>query len=151
MARYTTEIETPRPRAELFAYLSDFSNAEEWDPGVVAAERLGPDGPVREGTDFRLAVKLPGRDARLTYRVTAIDPPTRVTLRAESAVIVSLDTITLTEREDGGTLVRYDADLRLKGPLRLADPALGIAFGRVGDRARDGLCRALDGTIAVPR
>ena len=116
---------------------------------MVAAERLGPERAVREGTEFRLAVKLPGRDARLTYRVTAIDPPTSVTLRAESGAIVSLDTITLADRADGGTVVRYDADLRLKGLLRLADPALGLAFGRIGDRARDGLCRALAGTIAV--
>jgi hypothetical protein len=43
--------------------------------------------------------------------------------------------------------VRYDADLRLKGPLRLADPLLRVAFSRIGDRARDGLRRALDGTV----
>jgi hypothetical protein len=38
-----------------------------------------------------------------------------------------------------GTRVTYDADLSLKGPLRLADPLLALAFRRVGDRARDGL------------
>ena len=38
-----------------------------------------------------------------------------------------------------GTRVTYDADLALKGPLRIADPLLGLAFDRVGDRALEGL------------
>ena len=40
----------------------------------------------------------------------------------------------------------YDADLRLKGVLRLADPLLGLAFGRIGDRAAEGLRAYLDGS-----
>src|SRR5687768_965981 len=39
----------------------------------------------------------------------------------ENATIVSLDRITC-EPSDGGTRVTYDADLVLKGPLRIADP-----------------------------
>jgi len=149
MARYVTTIDSPRSRDDVFAYLSDFSNAAEWDPGVVAAERLGGEGPVATGTSFRLVARAMGRDTPLTYRVIAIDPPASVTFRAESNVLVSLDTITFAEREGGGTRVRYDADLRLKGPLRLADPALRLVFGRIGDRARDGLRRTLDGVVAA--
>lgn len=146
MARYVTDIDSPRSREELFAYLADFSNAAEWDPGVSAAERLGGDGAVAAGEEFRVMVRAVRGETPLTYRVTAIDPPASVTFRAENALLVSLDTITFAEHGDG-TRVRYDADLRLKGPLRLADPLLRIAFSRIGDRARDGLCRALDGTV----
>jgi hypothetical protein len=39
MADYTASIDTPRPPAETFAYLSDFSRTEEWDPGDDAAHR----------------------------------------------------------------------------------------------------------------
>ena len=35
-----------------------------------------------------------------------------------------------------GTRVSYDADLRLRGLLRIADPLLALVFRRVGDRAR---------------
>jgi hypothetical protein len=66
-----------------------------------------------------------------------------VTLRGENATVVSLDTMTFSDGTSGGTLVRYDADLRLKGPLRLADPLLLLAFRRTGDRALDGLRAAL--------
>ena len=39
----------------------------------------------------------------------------------------------------------YDAKLTLNGPLALADPILGLTFGRIGERATVGLIRVLDG------
>ena len=35
--RYAREIEVPMPADETFAYLADFANAAEWDPGVADA------------------------------------------------------------------------------------------------------------------
>ena len=141
MAHYTASINTPRPPAETFAYLSDFSTTEEWDPGVVTAKRLG-DAPIGKGTEFRVVADFLGRKAALTYRIVEFEPGRAVTLRGENATVVSLDRITC-EPSDGGTRVTYDADLALKGPLRIADPLLGLAFDRVGDRALDGLREAL--------
>ena len=43
------------------------------------------------------------------------------------------------------TLVTYDADLHLKGAFAIADPALKLAFGRVGRRAEAGLRAYVDG------
>ena len=137
MARYTASIETPRPPAETFAYLSDFSTTQEWDPGVVEAERLG-DAPVGRGDGVPSRGRFLGRKAALTYRIVEFEPGKAVTLRGENATVVSLDRITF-EPSDGGTRVTYDADLALKGPLRIADPLLGLAFDRVGDRALAGL------------
>jgi len=48
MARYRAALDTPREREDVFAYLSDFSTTEEWDPGVVEAERL-TDSAIGEG------------------------------------------------------------------------------------------------------
>ena len=141
MAHYTASIETPRPLAETFAYLSDFSTTQQWDPGVVEAQRIG-DAPIGEGTEFRLVVDFFGRRAALAYRIVEFEPGEAVTLRGENATVVSLDRMTF-EPSDGGTRVTYDADLALKGPLRIADPLLGLAFERVGDRALEGLRETL--------
>ena len=71
MARYTATVETPRERRDVFAYLSDFSTTQEWDPGVAEAERLD-DGPVAVGTRFRVVAEFMGdagadlRDRRTT-------------------------------------------------------------------------------------
>ena len=49
MARYIATVESRSPAAETFGYLAAFSNAAEWDPGVLAGQRLdpGPDWPGR--------------------------------------------------------------------------------------------------------
>ena len=141
MAHYNASVDTPRPPDEVFAYLSDFSTTEEWDPGVVEAERLG-DAPICEGTEFRLVADFLGRKTPLTYRIVEYDPPSAVTFRGENSTVVSLDRITF-EPSDEGTRITYDADLALKGPFKLADPLLGFAFKRVGDRALAGLRKTL--------
>jgi carbon monoxide dehydrogenase subunit G len=137
MARYKASVDTPRSPEEAFAYLSDFTTAAEWDPGTVQSERLG-EGPLGEGTEFRLVAAFLGRKTALTYRIVEYQPPHAVTFRGENATVVSLDRITF-EPSNGGTHILYDADLTLKGPLKLADPLLALAFNRVGDKALAGL------------
>ena len=137
MACYKATVDTPRPPDEVFAYLSDFANAAEWDPGTVHSERLG-EGPLGEGAEFRLVAAFLGRKTTLTYRITEYQPPHAVMLRGENSTVVSLDRITF-EPSDDGTWIVYDADLTLKGPLKLADPLLALAFNRVGDHAVAGL------------
>jgi len=141
MAHYKASVDTSRPPDQMFAYLSDFSSTQEWDPGVIEAERLG-DAPVRNGTEFRLLASFLGRKIPLTYRIVEYDPPSAVTFRGESSTVVSLDRITF-EPSERGTRITYDAYLALKGPFKLASPLLGIAFKRVGARALAGLRKTL--------
>ncbi|MBV8955114.1 MAG: SRPBCC family protein [Solirubrobacterales bacterium] len=148
MARYRASIETQWTPEEAFAYLSDFSTSEEWDPGVVEAERVGGGavggGAVGEGTEFRLVAEFLGRKTPLTYRLVEYEPSRRVTFVGENASVASRDRITF-ETTATGTRVTYDAELSLKGLLRLADPLLALAFNRVGDRALAGLDEVLAG------
>jgi carbon monoxide dehydrogenase subunit G len=141
MARYRASIETLWTPAEAFTYLSDFSTSAEWDPGVVEAERDGAEA-VGEGTEFRLVAEFLGRRTPLTYRVVEYEPPSAVTFVGENASVASHDRITF-EAIATGTRVTYDAELTLKGLLRVADPLLALAFKRVGDRALGGLREVL--------
>jgi hypothetical protein len=59
MAHYHATVDSRRSARDTFEYLATFSNAAEWDPGVLAAEQLDP-GPVRAGTRFRLVVPFLG-------------------------------------------------------------------------------------------
>ena len=121
----------------MFAYLSDFSTTQEWDPGVERASRLD-DGPVRLGSEFRLLAGFLGRSVPLTYTVIEYDPPLAVAFLGENSTVTSRDRITF-EPAGEHTWIVYEADLALKGLLRLGDPLLRIAFKRVGDRALAGL------------
>lgn len=141
MARYTATLHTAKPIDETFAYLSDFSRATEWDPGTTSARRIGT-GPIAEGSRFLLRAAFLGRESDLVYEITDLQAPRRVVLRGENGAVVSLDEMTFAPVA-GGTRVTYDAQLRFKGLLRLADPLLAAAFRRVGDRALGGLRAAL--------
>jgi carbon monoxide dehydrogenase subunit G len=144
MARYTTTIHTDWERETAFAYLAEFSNAAEWDPGVDSALNLSLD-PLEAGARFELKVGFVGRTIPMTYETVELDVPSRVTFAAETRLFGSRDVISLDPAPGGGTTVTYDADLRLKGPLKLLDPALRVAFEGIGDRAADGLAARLAG------
>ncbi len=147
MARYVASLVTARPLEEVFDYLADFSTTAEWDPGVVSASRVG-DGDVGLGSRFDLVTQFMGRTTELSYEIVAFDRPRLVTLRGENATVVSLDTITF-EASGEGTRLTYDADLTLKGALRLGDPLLKLVFGRIGDAAVGGLSKRLDAVVAA--
>jgi len=83
MARYRASIETLWTPDQAFAYLSDFSTSAEWDPGLVAAERVG-DGAVGEGTEFRLVAEFLGRKTPLTYRIVEYEPSSARPVRRRS-------------------------------------------------------------------
>jgi hypothetical protein len=142
MARYRTTVHSRYDVDQAFAYLADFSRCVEWDPGVVEARRLTEE-PIGLGTRFGLVASFLGRRVPLDYEVTAYEPDRRVTLTAENGLIQSVDEITFTATADGSD-VTYDAQLRGRGAFRVVDPLLGLAFGRIGDRARDGLIRELN-------
>jgi len=143
MAHYHATIDSPCGPAETFDYLATFSNAEQWDPGVLSGERLDS-GPVQVGTRFRLVVPFLGRRLPLTYVVTRYSPAGMIALEAVSGLLRLVDWIEVAARRDGAT-VSYDADVRLRGPLRLLDPMLQRGFGAIGERAAAGLAAALAG------
>ena len=106
-----------------------------------AARQLDP-GPVRPGTRFRLVVPFLGRRMVLTYQVVTLVPGQEVALAASSRLLRATDRILVAADRENVT-VRYEADVRLRGPLRLLDVLLRPGFRAVGERAAAGLTRAL--------
>ena len=144
MAKYVTTIESPMSPDAAFAYMADLRNFEEWDPGVQRSEQvegasIGPDAV------YDVTVDAPGKGLTLRYRTVEYDAPRSVTVEAKSTVFTSLDRITV-EPSGDGSLVTYDAELTLNGPLGLFDVALKPTFRKIGGRANEGLLRVLDGT-----
>ena len=144
MSRFRGTVISQRSVEDTFDYLAEFSNAAEWDPGVAHAERLDV-GPVGLGSGFRLGVRVGPRVTPLDYRVVAFERPHRVVLLGESDTIRSEDTVTVVPRPGGGSILTYDADLRLLGSLSLFNPLLPLPFRRIGDRGLEGLRRVLSG------
>jgi polyketide cyclase/dehydrase/lipid transport protein len=149
VAHYRREIAVPTSLDTTFAYLSRFSSAEEWDPSVIEARMVTPE-PVGLGSRFRLVAVFLGAKVPLEYEIIEYEPPRRVVLTAENRSVRSTDTISFDSEASGGTVVRYEAALLLKGAARLAGPLFAMALRRVGDRAADGLRSALFDHAAHP-
>ncbi len=144
MSRYVVHVRTAMPPAQAFAYMADLSNLAEWDPGVDRAEQVAGDG-AGPGAAYDVSIKVPLRAMTLRYETVASDgSSTTMTAVAENAFITSRDTITV-EVDSSGSIVTYDAELKLKGLLGLADPLFGLMFNQIGDRAAAGLVEALSG------
>lgn len=137
MARYVDAIDLPVPIDEAFRYLADFSHTAEWDPSVLAAERLTP-GEIGEGSRFRVTLGFAGRHVSLDYEIAAFEPPTRLVLRGANDQLESIDEVSFVPRE-GGTRVTYEARIELRGLRRLADPLVDAVFQHVGRLATRGL------------
>ena len=144
MARYVTTVRTQQSVTDAFAYMADLHHFAEWDPGVRKVTQVEGDGP---GLDAVFDVTLSGRrGTTLRYRTVEYAAPGGLLVVADTSMLRSTDRITV--RADGdATAVTYDADLSLKGPLRLAGPLMALVFRRIGDRAAAGLCRVLDGEV----
>lgn len=142
MARYRCTIETALTPEETFDYMARFSNARSWDPSVVRATMITPE-PVGQGSAFEVVVRSLGRELPFQYEVVEHSPPSCVVLRARRGSIVSEDTVTVTARPVARSVLTYDAELRLEGPMRFLDPLLGLVFHRLGRNAEAGLRREL--------
>lgn len=145
MARYVASVDTLWDREVAFGYLADFANIADWDPAVPRARRLAGD-PLAVGAKAEVDFVTLGREQTLLYETIEIEAPRRVVLRAETPTAVSLDVMTFDVKPGGGTIVTYDADVALKGPLRFLDVPFRLVFRRLGDNARDGLRRRLGQT-----
>jgi carbon monoxide dehydrogenase subunit G len=143
MAHYRGTVRSPWSDVRAYEFMVDLEHFADWDPGVTGARRVGGDRSGL-GATYDVAVKSTFGGRTLHYVTTVADPPRRVEVRAETAVLVSLDIITI-EPDGDGCLVTYDADLSLKGISRLGEPFVALAFRRIGDRAAAGLCAALEG------
>ena len=142
MARYVDTVNSPWLPDAAFAYMADARNFAEWDPGVKSSTLVRGDEPG-PGAAFEVIVNAGPRAMTLTYEIVEWEPPRRLVLRAETRSIRSNDTV-LIDATTSGSAVTYDAELNLRGMLRLFDPLLGLSFRKIGDRAAAGLRRVLE-------
>ena len=130
-------VDTTLDPAAVFDYVANFETAEEWDPGVVSSQKL-TDGPLDVGSQYAVTVQYGGAPQPMTYTVTEVTRPSLVVIEGEGARSITIDRISFSE-EGGGTVIDYEADIRMRGIYRAAQPFLGKLFTQIGEGARAGL------------
>lgn len=131
-----------RPQPEAFEYTADFSNIEDWDPGVVASRKV-TEGPIGLGTRFALEVKFGAGTTPMIYEITVYQPDHRVVLVGDGEKLHAVDEITFAS-QDNMTVIDYAADLTFRNLFRFIRPLMRPILEKVGKDALDGLARALD-------
>lgn len=123
----TFRVNVPVERAR--AYLRDFANAIDWDPGTVSCTQQG-DGPIGVGTKWDNVSEVFGRKTDLTYELTR-DDPSRIVFKGTNKTATSIDDITLTGVGEGALDLRYVSDVTFNGIAKVASPFLKIAFAKI--------------------
>jgi hypothetical protein len=143
MAHYRDTVDSSMEAEDLFDYMADFSNAEQWDPGTKTAKRLD-DGKIGEGSKFELVVEFLGRENAFTYEIVEYDRPNKVAVRAESDASTLLDTMSVEKGLGADNVLTYDAKLELKGVRKALNPVMAVLFKRLCEKGKRGLERELN-------
>lgn len=133
-------VTVAQPLDTVFAYLSDFTTTNEWDPGTVETVRVSGDGGV--GTTYRNTTSFAGMKTQLTYVVEKLEPGKVIALHGENGTVVARDTMTFA-RTTTGTAVTYVAVFDFKGLVKYVAPLMAPLFKKLGDDAANGMREAL--------
>lgn len=133
-------VTTSASPERVFAYLSDFTNTTEWDPGTLSTERISGNGHV--GTRYHNVSKFLGRETELEYTVLEHSEPSALTLRGTNKTVEATDHMAIAPAGDGSS-VTYTATFEFKGIAKYVAPLLKPALLKLGNEAEEGLQRAL--------
>lgn len=139
-------IRVDRPLEEVFAYVSEFSRIEEWDPAVARGTKLS-NGAPGVGTRYRIDMKA---GFSLTYEIIEFDHDSRMLMDVESRFFTAREEIRFRALKSGGTSVRYIAKFNFPRPLAKANRCYPAAMARVGKSAMNGLKLALEDQFDAP-
>ena len=139
-------IEVQRPLHEVFAYVSEFSRIEEWDPAVARGIKQTPGAP---GVDSEYQIDMKAGFS-LQYRVIEFEENARMLMTVDSRFFTALEEIRF-KASRNGTRVRYIAKFDFPAPLAAFNRAFPAAMERVGKRAMAGLKEALEDKFDAPQ
>ncbi len=144
MATVERTVTTSTPLPVVWEYLTDFTNATEWDPPTVSCEIIEGDGGV--GTRYRNVSGLLGHESEVIFEVVERAPLQKFRMRGDAGKSLQLtDTITFSESADGGeTEVTYHASFDLQGGAAVAEPLSQPALKLLANRVATSLQENLD-------
>lgn len=144
MAHYETSVTSPLAPADAFAKMAEMTNFAEWDPGVQSAEQVAGTEPGLNAA-YKLVVNGvgPAPAIPLKYVMKEFSDGKSFRALAKAKFFSSDDRISVTP-EGSGSVVKYEADLLLNGPLKVLDPLLKPIFQKIGSDADEGLKKFLN-------
>ncbi|MDQ6687594.1 MAG: SRPBCC family protein [Actinomycetota bacterium] len=124
-----------------YAYLADFTNAEEWDPGTRSCTVIEGDGGV--GTRYRNVSSFLGRTTTLEYVAEELQPPSRIHFHGTNDQFDGHDHLTL-RSQGAGTEITYEAVFSFRGVAQLFAPVVALYLPMLARKTVDQMSARLD-------
>jgi hypothetical protein len=123
MIAQESQLPIARPPAEVFAFVSDMTNAPRWQTGLHEVRRLTP-GPLRVGTEHDFVRRFAGREVASRNRFVAFDPGRFVAFEFPQGAVTGRGSYRVEPDGHGGAVLTSRVELEPKGVMRLAQPVL---------------------------
>jgi NAD(P)-dependent dehydrogenase (short-subunit alcohol dehydrogenase family) len=147
-------IEVSRKLHEAFAYVSNFSCIEQWDPAVSRASKLSS-GKPGVGSRYQVDMKA---GFTLYYKITEFEVNKRMLMTVDSKLFTAIEEIIFTDTDtdtdtnsDTSTKVRYIAKFNFPAPVATISRLNPAVMDWVGNTALEGLRKALENNFTTPK
>lgn len=123
MISTSTSVEIDRPAQEVYDFVADFPNNPRWQRGMRACRWTSPP-PHGVGATYEQEARFLGKDVRNTFRVTAADPPRRISFESTGGTFPIA--VTRTVEPLGAGRCRFTEAVQgdARGFYRVAEPVL---------------------------
>ncbi len=140
MRTYRRTVVAEASPDQVWAYLADFTTTNDWDPRAHRTRRLSGDGDV--GTEYETHVRFLGRETRMLYKTTRLEPHRRIEWVGHNGTVRACDVIEVWPHPEG-TVVDYTTSYAYRHLPWLMDRLMSRPIDRLCDEAQVGLARTL--------
>jgi hypothetical protein len=144
----TDTIEVPAHPTLAAAIVLDWNRDARWRPSVTSFDTV-PDGPAVVGQRLFEHLRVAGREVVTATTVTSAVPGRCAAYAGGSGLLHVAGRRQVGPGPDGGSRVRVDLTLTLRGPAAAFAPLLGLVYRRRFRTELRHLARLLDGGYAV--
>jgi uncharacterized membrane protein len=116
---------------ELFGYLADLDNLDQWMAGIVSAEVTSPGG-LGVGSTARVVRALGSQQVEAPLTVAAYDPPRHLVITSEVSGVRVAASLDLEPAPGDATDLRFAMEIRGSMLTRFMEPMIsGAAAGEI--------------------
>ena len=129
MIKVEKSIVIDRPTQEVFAYVSDHTNAPRWQRGLLEVHRE-TEGPIGVGTRHTLVRVFMGRRMEASNEFTQYEPNRLVSFKITGDSVAGQGWYVVEPAGPGHTKLTSRIEMRPLGLVRLAQPLMAAGLKR---------------------
>jgi uncharacterized membrane protein len=135
-----------RPAEDVFAFVSDHTNAPRWQRGLLEVRRAS-DGPIGVGTRHTLVRTFMGRRLEASNQFTHYEPNKLVAFDIISSWVPGHGSYVVEPAGTHRARLTARVELRPMGLFRVAEPLMAAALTREVEANLDALKSLLEGRV----